>query len=260
MGYRNFGKFFWSIVGLTVLMLVGFAALQALQVPAGHLIDWLVGIASFWWLAVIITIPWNIHFLAREALVDADGSRVAGITVAPEQLAYVRRWAGRSLVIAIVLHICSAIALYALAATGISAVGYVSAVAALLLTGLRPAVRAYSYVIERLAAIRKTFKYPREDVLKLTSDLSTLTDRVDALSQQADPERKDSLAAQQRALLEQTRTEIERLRLAVDELRASNQSEHARLSREAQSAIAQITADGQFLDHVREIIRFFKSA
>jgi hypothetical protein len=32
------------------------------------------------------------------------------------------------------------------------------------------------------------------------------------------------------------------------------------LSREARQAIAQLTTDGQFLDHVREIIRFFKTA
>jgi hypothetical protein len=39
-----------------------------------------------------------------------------------------------------------------------------------------------------------------------------------------------------------------------------NQSEHERLGREARNAIAQLSTDAQFLDNVREIIRFFKTA
>ncbi|WP_158054511.1 hypothetical protein [Scytonema sp. HK-05] len=42
--------------------------------------------------------------------------------------------------------------------------------------------------------------------------------------------------------------------------RATNLTEHERLAREARGAIAQLSTDGQFLDHVREIIRFFKTA
>ncbi len=35
---------------------------------------------------------------------------------------------------------------------------------------------------------------------------------------------------------------------------------HEQLSREAQNAIAQLNEDSQFLGHVREIIRFVKTA
>jgi hypothetical protein len=45
----------------------------------------------------------------------------------------------------------------------------------------------------------------------------------------------------------------------IEELRATNQIEHEGLGREARNAIAQLSVDGQFLEHVREIIRFFKS-
>ena len=47
---------------------------------------------------------------------------------------------------------------------------------------------------------------------------------------------------------------------ALEKLRADNKSDHDRLSREAQQAISQLSSDSQFLDHVREIIRFFKTA
>ena len=46
--------------------------------------------------------------------------------------------------------------------------GYVSSGAALLLTGLRPALRAYQYIATRLSMIRQQIKYPREDVCEVS--------------------------------------------------------------------------------------------
>ncbi|WP_293297704.1 MULTISPECIES: hypothetical protein [unclassified Microcoleus] len=43
-------------------------------------------------------------------------------------------------------------------------------------------------------------------------------------------------------------------------MRSTNHAEHTKLARDAESAIAQLTSDGQFLNHVREIIRFFKES
>jgi len=46
----------------------------------------------------------------------------------------------------------------------------------------------------------------------------------------------------------------------LENLKVENQSAHDTLSKEARQAIAKITEDGQFLENVREIIRFVKSA
>ena len=46
----------------------------------------------------------------------------------------------------------------------------------------------------------------------------------------------------------------------MEDLRVTNQAEHLQLAREAQNAISKLNADAQFLDRVREIIRFFKEA
>jgi Cdc6-like AAA superfamily ATPase len=58
----------------------------------------------------------------------------------------------------------------------------------------------------------------------------------------------------------ETRKELARLANNLEELRAVNQSEHERLVGETRNAISQLSTDAQFLDHVREIIRFFKTA
>ncbi|YAF96853.1 MAG: hypothetical protein AB3A66_04045 [Nodularia sp. CChRGM 3473] len=256
--YVNF--FISSIVGIVLVVLLGFGVLQWFQIPAGNFLDWVIGGASFWWLLVIVTVPWSVHFQAKEVLAEAAQSTEKQIPVDEKQVRYVRVLAKRSLWVAIALHLFSAIGLYTLAATGISAVGYISSGAALLLTILRPAIRAYEYLSARLRMIRQEFRYPREDVMELRNRFYELDDTVKRLEQQLNPELDYSLPATQQRFTTETRRDLARITTSLEELRATNQAEHERLAREARGAIAQLSTDGQFLDHVREIIRFFKSA
>jgi hypothetical protein len=258
-----FSNFIQLGIGLMILMLLtllGFGGLQWLHIPVGNLLDWIIGGASFWWLLVIVTVPWNIYFQAKETLADAKLSAEKGLTIRADELRYVGKLAERSRLIAIALHILSAICLYTLSATGISAVGYIGSVAALLLTALRPAIGAYHYFTTRLALIRNGFIYPREDSSELRSRLTALETTVMRLNDQMNPELSYSWAATQQHHWEELRKDLARLSAAQADLEATNQRDHDRLGREAKQAIAQLTMDGQFLDHVREIIRFFKTA
>lgn len=247
-------------LGLVVILLLAFGILNWLNVPAGNFLDWVIGGASFLWLVVIVTVPWNIYFQAKEVVADAEQSQEKNIPIEAKQLGYVQRIAKRSLWIAIALHIISALVLYGLAATGISAVGYISSVAALLLTGLRPVIRAYEYIATRLSMIRREFKYPREDVLELRDRVFILEEQIKYISDSLDENKADSWIAQKNRQSAALRQDLSQLAAAVESLRSSNQAEHDALKKEAQNAIAQLTTDGQFLDHVREIIRFFKTA
>lgn len=237
--------------GLVVVVLLVFAILQWLHIAAGSLVDWVIAVAIFEWLLAIVTVPWNIHFEAKEVLLEAKTSAEKDIQVDFKQVAYVRGVAKWSLAIAITLHLVSAIAFYSLAATGITVIGYISSGAALLLTLLRPVVRGYQYLAARLAAIRKEVKYPREDVLELRSRFDALENKFKAMEEQV---------AIYHWNWQETRKDIDKLKASQAEQSAANQAEHQRLERQAEQAIAQLTTDGQFLDHVREIIRFFKSA
>ncbi len=256
--YINF--FISSIAGIVVVVLTGFGLLQWLHIPAGNFLDWVIGGASFWWLLVIVTVPWNVHFQAKEVLAEAAQSTEKGIPVDEKQVKYVTLLAKRSLWVAIALHLFSAVGLYTLAVTGISTVGYISSGAALLLTILRPAIRAYEYLYARLAMIRQEWKYPREDIFELRDRFSILEQKIQSLEDQLNPEQPYSLPATQQRFGEETRRDLARIAANLEELRATNQTEHERLGREARNAIAQLSTDGQFLDHVREIIRFFKTA
>ncbi|AFY41028.1 hypothetical protein [Nostoc sp. PCC 7107] len=256
--YFNF--FISSIVGIFTVLLLAFGVLQWFHVPAGNFLDWIIGGASFWWLLVIVTVPWNVHFQAKEVLAEAAQSSEKGISVDGKQVKYVQLLAKRSLWLAVALHLFSAVGLYTLAATGISAVGYISSGAALLLTILRPAIRAYEYLYARLTMISQEWKYPREDIFELRNRFLELEQKVQSLEEQLNPEQAYSLPATQQRFAEETRKELSRILANLEELRATNKTEHERLAREARNAIAQLSTDGQFLDHVREIIRFFKTA
>ena len=87
-----------------------------------------------------------------------------------------------------------------------------------------------------------------------------LEETVKRLEEQLDPEEPYSWVATNQHFQGETRKELAQLATSIEQLRATNEAQHERLSREAQNAIAQLTTDGQFLDHVREIIRFFKTA
>ncbi|MEO1432750.1 MAG: hypothetical protein AAFV71_27525 [Cyanobacteria bacterium J06633_8] len=252
--------FISSTISILAVTLVSFSVLQWFNVPAGNFLDWVIGGASFWWLLVIVTVPWNVHFKAKETLFDAEQSIQKEIPVDDKQLNYVKVLVKRSLIIAISLHIISTIGLYTLAATGISAVGYISSGAALLLTGLRPAISAYEYLYARLTTIGKELKYPREDIVTLRNRFSTIEEKVHLIEQQLNPDNTDSLAAKLEANTNETRKQLATIKATIEELRATNKIEHEGLSKESKQAIAQLSTDGQFLEHVREIIRFFKAA
>ncbi len=78
MYFNIFARF---TVGLVLLLLLVFSVLQWLQFPVGSFLDWVIGGATFWWLLAIVTVPWNIHFQAKEVLAEAEQSKEIDIVI-----------------------------------------------------------------------------------------------------------------------------------------------------------------------------------
>jgi hypothetical protein len=252
--------FLGSMVFCFAVLAVAYAILKSMNVPIGTFGDWVFGLLSFFWLMAVVTIPWNIHFRARAVLADASPSRERGLPVDERQVAYVTKLSKRAFWIAIGLHLFSAAALFVLAVVGVSQIGYIASILALLLTGLRPAASAYEYLVARLRSIGQEWHYPHEDVIELRSKVLAMESAVDEIRRELDKDRPESLAARLISQTDQLREETGKLTADLATLRAANENEHERLSREAKGAIAQLSTDSQFLEHVREILRFFKSA
>jgi uncharacterized membrane protein len=89
MHNQSFASFLLAVLGLTVLAALLFLILRWLNVPAGELLDWLIAIVAFWWLTVVVTVPWNIYFQARAVLAGAARSAERGIALPDERMAYV---------------------------------------------------------------------------------------------------------------------------------------------------------------------------
>jgi hypothetical protein len=254
------GKFIGWLSALLVIFLAGFGLTQWLHLPFGNFIDWVIGASIFVWLIVIVTVPWNVYFQSESVLNQAIISQERGINVDERQLPYVRSLRWRSLGLALGLHLISAIALYVLASRGVGTVGYVGAIAALLLTILRPVISAYEYISQRLRAISQQIDYPREDVMELRQRFANLEESVRQINEQLSDQNLYSWVSKYEQFADETRKDLAKLGANIEDLRATNDRDHDRLLRESRQAIAQLSSDSQFLDHVREIIRFFKSA
>jgi len=251
---------FNSIIFSFGLLLAGFALMHWADVKVGSFGDWIFAMVSLFWILAIVTVPWNIYFKAKAVLADAGPSKERGLPVDARQVAYVHRLARLSLYVALGLHLASAIVLFILAYSGVSKFGYIAAVLALLLTALRPSASAYQYLAERLHTIGQNWKYPMQDVVELRGRVDSLESRANETAQQFDTSRPDSLITVQREHIDQTRSSLAKLEAELEALDARNQTQHEELSQQTRSAISQLSTDGQFLDHVREIIRFFKTA
>lgn len=262
--YKNLFRFLGAAALLSVGALIVLAILQWLDIPAGRFVDWVVGVLSFWWLTLIVTVPWNIHFDARRVLSDAAQSKKRNIELDPKRLAHVAQIARRALMAALTLHVVSAIALYWIAIAGVSPVGFVAAVVALLLTALRPGIRLYEYLAHQLRQIGREVRYPREDVVELLRRVSDLEDMLNlkketswAMVQVKAAQDNEAFSHQLKA---DTATSIQQLTTSLDQLRTENMVDHQRLGTEYRQALAQVTEDRRFLEHIREIIRFVKKA
>lgn len=253
-GYLSFG------CGFSFLLIVAFFVLQWFNIPVGNFVDWLIGIAIFWWLLAIVTIPWNIYFDAQDVMAEANVSRQKNISFDEKQLEYVQKVASFSIVLAIVLHLLSALGLYLLAASGVSEIGYLASGATLLLTFLRPAVRGYHYLAQRLQAIREQITHPREDVLELRNRVLFLENQLKSLVEEFNYNNEDSLVFKNEQRWQEIRNNYNQLMAKFEHFQALNKQEHENIIIESRKAVAQLSEDSKFLENVREIIRFFKGA
>ena len=260
MSGRGLGLFMYATILLMVLVALLFGVLHWLQVPAGTTVDWLIGVASAWWLIVITTSPWNVYFEALTVLDEANNSKKAGIDFDVAKVKYVNRLRIVSLAVAIGLHAVSSLVLFYLSAAHVTPVGYYGAAAAALLTVLRPTLRAYEYLWQKLREIKQSITYPREDVIQLRMRIETLEGRLKDVGLQMDPHNSSSVPARTNRELTHLRAVLDDLSQNYTRLVQDNRAEHESLRREGQSAISKISSDSQFLDHVREIVRMIKSA
>ncbi|HEY9300295.1 MAG TPA: hypothetical protein VIQ31_28830, partial [Phormidium sp.] len=73
-------------VGIVFSVLLVFGILKWLQIPTGSFLDWVIAVAIFEWLLAVVTIPWNIHFEAKEVIAEATKSAEKEIKIEQKQV------------------------------------------------------------------------------------------------------------------------------------------------------------------------------
>ncbi len=166
-------------------------------VPPETLITWGAGGAALLWLVVLVTLPWNLHFRAREVLAEMRRSQDAGIPVPDAQLAFaekVKRW---TLLASLGVHLVSAAVALAIAVFAGQDLGYPFAGFYLLSCLVRPASAAIQQLRRRLEHIAEDTRYPRDDVMKLRAQVESHEHAVKQLREELDHlrERHDAAVA-----------------------------------------------------------------
>lgn len=191
---------------IALLILAYLAALGVAvwsDVPPGTLLTWGAGGAAMLWLVVLVTLPWNLHFRAREVLAEMRRSREAGIKVTDEQVGFAERVKRWTLMTSLAIHLVSAGVALAVALLADADLGYPFAGFYLLSCLVRPMMASIQQVRRRLETLAEDTRYPRDDVMKLRGQverhevaverledaLKTLREEHDALATRADRQR-----------------------------------------------------------------------
>lgn len=183
-----------------------------------------------------------------------------GMTVSEADLRYVARWVTWALVLALGLHVVSAVGLGLLQWYGLSQLGYLASGTALLLMALRPLGQAWEYLVARLTSIGRDAHFPRDDILAVKNTLSELEGEHKRLAVSLDLQETGSWAATVESRVSTLAPLQETLRTQLEDLRRLNDEAHRQLAREAEAAASRMAEDGRVLNHARELVRFFKSA
>ncbi len=233
--------------GFGVFMLVlAYAAALAVamwrDVPPETLLTWGAGGAALVWLIVLVTLPWNLHFHAREVLTEMHRSKAAGIKVTDEQFAFAERVKKMTLITSLGVHVLSAGVSLAVAVFADQKLGYPLAGFYLLSCVVRPATAAVQQVKRRLSALAEETRYPRDDVMKLRGQVERSV---------ADIERIDEIIKDMRekhdahvALTEKQRLELE--------------GKIAALTRKFEESLDRLTDNRELISGIKAFLRMIR--
>jgi hypothetical protein len=211
-------------------------------VPPETLITWGAGGAALLWLVVLVTLPWNLHFRAREVLGEMRRSQDAGIRVTDAQLAFaekVKRW---TLLASLGVHVLSAAVALALAVFGGQELGYPFAGFYLLSCLVRPATASIQQLRRRLEHIAEDTRYPRDDVLKLRAQVES--------HEQAVTELRESL--------EQLRGQHDAAVTQSDKQRLELEHKFGALARKFEESLDRLTDNRELIGGIKAFLRMVR--
>ncbi|HXS66126.1 MAG TPA: hypothetical protein VN767_25005 [Streptosporangiaceae bacterium] len=180
-------------VGTTVALLIAWLAHVA-GVDLSQLLSVVAGAGALGWLIVLVSVPWNLYFGARQVLAGIEASRRRDIHVEPGDEAEARRIQRRMLGFALGGHVVTALGAGLIGYLAKETAGYYFMGFYLLSAAIRPAVAYFSHLRNRIGELTRETSYPRDDVVTLRSSVDDLTATVKRLEEEL-PQATTQLAA-----------------------------------------------------------------
>jgi len=180
-------------VGTTVALLIAWLAHVA-GVDLSQLLSVVAGAGALGWLIVLVSVPWNLYFGARQVLAGIEASRRRDIHVEPGDEAEARRIQRRMLGFALGGHVVTALGAGLIGYLAKETAGYYFMGFYLLSAAIRPAVAYFSHLRKRIGELTRETSYPRDDVVTLRSSVDDLTATVKRLEEEL-PQATTQLAA-----------------------------------------------------------------
>lgn len=140
------------------------------------------GAAALAWLIVLVAVPWNLFFAARRVVAEMAVSTARGIVISAGQQAEAGRIARRMLWFALGGHVVTAAVAAVITYFSGAFLGYYVTGAYLLSAAIRPAAAYFAHLRERITALSREGRYPREDVVSLRGRTDKLAGAVDELT------------------------------------------------------------------------------
>ena len=228
---------------LAVLAAATVAGLVFLHVSLPLLATLGIGAVCLAWLVVIVVLPWNLYFQARQLLFELDRSRRRGIAVDDGQEQIARQVSTRMRRVSMGLHLASAAALALGAWLAAQPLGFAFAGLFVLSTLFRPGVEYYRYLRAHLSQALVEVKYPRDDVQKVIAELGQATAQLE--------QHRLSLATLQR--------DLGTLREGVTHGDRENQRRLEAVARRFEETIDRLTDNQEIISGIKAFLRLVQS-
>ena len=214
------------VAGTGAALLIAWLA-RVSGVPLRTVLSIAAGAVALGWLIVLVAVPWNLYFAARRVVAEQAVSRGRGITVRAEQEAEAGRIARRMLWFALGGHLGTAAVTAVITYYAGDSLGYYITGSYLLSATIRPAAAYFAHLRQRLSALSRENRHPRDDVVTLRQHVDRLDGSVRELT--------DNLPAVQRGLTDDLRRTEARLADGLAHARELLTADLARLQ-DAQAA------------------------
>lgn len=267
----------WAVVVAGTAAALLFAWLgRVAGVPLATLVSIAAALAALMWMVVLVTLPWNLYFDARQVVAENAVSRARGITVPPAQDVEARHIARRMLWFALGGHIGTAAVTAAFASVSGALTGYYLAGFYLLSTAVRPAAAYVAHLRARITALKRESTYPRDDVASLILTMNSLTNAVEVVKEELSEARRGAaddlrrveaaLASDLAHLRQQVTTDLTRLEnaQATDRATARTRDEELTARIEQMARRIEATLDGisdhqELLTGIRALVRMIRT-